>query len=52
MREALLILNTLIKKGEAKKIKSLFDSMPRRWKTKVIHALKESEGKNIIDILI
>jgi hypothetical protein len=51
-QEALLILNTLIKKGEAKKIKSLFASMLRRWKTKVINALKESEGKNIIDILI
>lgn len=51
-KEAIRILQVLIKNGEEGKIRSLFDSMPRRWKTKVIKVLKESEEKNIIDILI
>ena len=50
--EAIRILNALIKKGEKEKIKNLFESIPRRWKTKVINALEKDEGKKIIDILI
>lgn len=50
--EAIRILNALIKQGEKEKIKNLFESMPRRWKTKVIKALEENEEKSIINILI
>jgi len=49
-QEALRILKILIKKGEEGKIKSLFESMPRRWRTKVINALKETEEKNIEEL--
>jgi hypothetical protein len=51
-QEAIRILKILIKKGEEEKIKRLFESMPRRWRTKVINALEKDEGKKIIDILI
>ncbi len=50
--EAISILKFLIKKGKEEKIRRLFESMPRRWRTKVINTLKESKEKNIIDILI
>ena len=50
--EAKRILQFLIKKGEGEKIRNLFETMPRRWRTKVFNALEKDEDKNIIDILI
>jgi len=50
-QEAIRILNCLVAKGEERIIKKLFDSMPRRWKSKVIKALESYEEKNIINIL-
>jgi hypothetical protein len=51
-QEAIRILRFLIMEGEDSKISNLFESMPRRWRTKVIDVLKESEEKSILNILI
>jgi len=50
-QEAIRILNCLIAKGEEGVIKDLFDSMPKKWRTKVIKALDSYEEKNILDFL-
>jgi len=49
--EAIRVLNCLIAKGEEKIVKRLFDSMPRRWKTKIQSALEVSEQRNIQNLL-
>ncbi|MBI5181337.1 MAG: hypothetical protein HZA06_00310 [Nitrospirae bacterium] len=51
-REAITVLNTLIKKGESNKIKAMFDTMPITWRKKTLQILKESENKGITDILM
>lgn len=50
-QEALRIINCLIAKGEEGIIKRLFDSMPKKWRTKVIKALEDYEEKDILDFL-
>jgi len=50
-QEALRILNCLIAKGEDETIINLFNSTPRRWRTKAIKALENSEGGNILTLL-
>ena len=50
--EAIRVLNSLIEKGEKEKIKRLFNSMPKRWRTKVIRSLEDSGEKDIKAFLI
>lgn len=50
-REALDVLNALIKYGESDKIKAIFNQMPNRWRSKVLNALKESDEKEMLNIL-
>jgi hypothetical protein len=50
-KEAIDVLNTLIAEGESIKIKETFDSMPLKWRRKVLDVLEESGNKQIIDIL-
>jgi len=40
-----------INKGEEGIIKRLFDSMAKKWRTKVIKALENYEERNILDFL-
>lgn len=49
--EALSILDVLIEQGEADKIKTMFNKMPVTWKKKIFTALKQSERKDMIEIL-
>jgi len=51
-QEAIRVINSLIAKGEEEKIKKLVNSMPRRWRIKVIKVLEESEGSDILAFLI
>lgn len=50
-KEAIDVLNTLIAEAESIKIKETFDSMPVKWRRKVLDVLEESGNKQIIDIL-
>jgi len=50
-QEAIRIINCLIAKGEEGIIKRLFDSMPKKWRTKVIKALENYEERNILAFL-
>jgi len=50
--EAIRVLNSLIEKGEKEKIQRLFNSMPKRWKAKVIRSLEDSGEKDIKAFLI
>lgn len=50
-KEAITVLKALIEKGESKKIKAVFNTMPVAWRKKVLQALKEAENKEIMDIL-
>lgn len=50
-KEAITVLKTLIEKGESKKIKAIFNTMPIAWRKKILQSLKESENKEIVDIL-
>ncbi len=49
-REAVYILNCLIEKGDEEIIKSHFESIPKRWKTKVLMALKVEEEVSLSDL--
>lgn len=49
---ALRILKALIEKGEAKKIKQVFDSVPKRWQNKILRGLKKSEDAGILSVLV
>ena len=51
-REAIIVLNTLIEKGESNKIKTIFSTMPTTWRKKMLQVLKESKNKVIIDVLV
>lgn len=50
-REALDVLNALIKQGESEKIKGMFDKMAVRWRKKVLSVLEECDNKDITSIL-
>lgn len=50
-REALDVLNVLVKQGESKKIKGMFDNMPVSWRKKVLSVLEESDNKGFTNIL-
>ncbi len=49
-RDAVHILNCLVEKGEEENIKRLFESIPKRWKTKVLMALKIAEEESLSDL--
>lgn len=51
-QEAIVVLNALIEKGESNKIKAIFNAMPITWRKKILQVLKDSEDKEIIDVLI
>lgn len=50
-REAIDILTALIRKGEGARIKSLYDEMPVRWRSKARKVLEEYGDTKIIDVL-
>ncbi|MFC2160644.1 GSU2403 family nucleotidyltransferase fold protein [Acidobacteriota bacterium] len=50
-REAIHILNCLIEKGDKEIVKRLFESIPRRWKTKVVNALRIADEERFTDFL-
>ncbi|MBI5180998.1 MAG: hypothetical protein HZA05_06310 [Nitrospirae bacterium] len=50
-KEAITVLKALIEKGESKKLKAVFSTMPIAWRKKILQTLKESENKEIMDIL-
>lgn len=50
-KEAITVLKALIEKGESKKIKAIFNTMPIAWRKKIFQSLRESENKEIVDIL-
>lgn len=49
---ALRILKALIEKGEARQIKQVFDSVPKKWRDKILRGLNEPEDADIIAVLI
>ena len=49
---ALRILEALIEKGEARKIKQIFDSVPKKWQNKILMGLKKSEDAGILSVLV
>ncbi|MBU2598194.1 MAG: nucleotidyltransferase domain-containing protein [Actinobacteria bacterium] len=51
-QEAIHVLNALIENGEEEIIRKLFNSMPKKWKQKVVNILEELEEINILNILI
>ena len=49
--EAVYILNCVIQKGEEETIKKLFESIPKRWKSKALRALETMGEQSLIDLL-
>lgn len=49
--EAVRVIKSLIAKREEETINRLFNSMPRKWRTKVIRSLEESKAKEILAFL-
>ena len=49
---ALRILKALIEKGEARNIRQVFDSVPKKWRNKILRGLNESEDADIIAVLV
>gem|GEM_PF-227660 len=47
-KEALDVLEALIKNGESNKIKAMFNDMPVKWRKKVLNTLEESDNKSVI----
>lgn len=50
-KQALMILNFLVKKKADKEIKGIFNSMHKSWQKKVLNTLKSLEQKQIIQML-
>ncbi|MCJ7582736.1 MAG: nucleotidyltransferase domain-containing protein [Candidatus Aminicenantes bacterium] len=50
-RDAVHILNCLIEKGEKEIKKRFFESIPKRWKTKVVNTLRIAEEERFNDFL-
>jgi len=48
---AIEILRSLIDKGEFSIIKQVFDTIPRKWRARVIKGLSKSEDKDILTAL-
>ena len=48
---AVMLLRALIKKGDAKRIKSVFDFIPLRWRKSVLKGLQNVEDKDILRVL-
>jgi hypothetical protein len=48
---ALEILNALMRKGEAGKIKTVFGSVPSKWQKKILGVLVRGKEKEILEIL-
>jgi len=48
---AIEILKPLIAKGESSIIKDVFNSIPKKWQSKIIRGLREAEDKDILAIL-
>jgi hypothetical protein len=49
--EAVRVIKSLIAKREEETVNRLFNSMPRKWRTKVIRSLEESKAKEILAFL-
>ncbi len=45
------LLNALMEKGEAQKIKAVFESIPPKWQKKIIRVIEETKNKEILMIL-
>jgi hypothetical protein len=50
MQDATRILNALAEKGETEFVKSIFNSMPKRWRNKIKKSIKELPEKDFWDI--
>jgi len=48
---AIEILKILINKGESSIIKNVFNSIPQKWQKKIREGLKESEDREILEVL-
>ena len=48
---AVEILKALINKGDSKIIKKVFDSVPVKWRKKIIQGLKQADEKEISEIV-
>jgi len=46
-----MLLRALIKKGDAVLIKSIFDSIPLRWRKRIVKGLQNAEDKDILSVL-
>ena len=46
-----MLLRALIKKGDGKRIKSVFDSIPTLWRKSVLKGLQNVEDRDILRIL-
>ncbi len=45
------ILNALIAKGEARRIKEVFETIPPKWQKKIVNVLNKAKNKEIADVL-
>lgn len=48
---AIQVLNALLKKGEPHKILHAFNSVPKKWQSRILAALDEDEDENILTLL-
>ena len=48
---AIEVLRALINKGDSKIIRQVFDSIPKKWQSKIIKGLKETEDNEILLVL-
>ena len=48
---AVMLLRALIRKGDTRHIKSIFDSVPLRWRKSVLKGLQKTEDKDILNVL-
>ena len=49
---AIQILKALLAKGEKKKLKHIFDNVPKKWQKKIAKGLDRVVDKEILDVLI
>jgi hypothetical protein len=50
MQDAVRVLNALVEKGETEFVKSIFNSMPERWRNRIKKSIKELPEKDLWDI--
>ncbi|MBL7198049.1 MAG: hypothetical protein ISS47_08110 [Candidatus Omnitrophica bacterium] len=48
---AVKILRALIKKGDSRVIKKVFNSVPKKWQKKILEGLDKAQEKEISDML-